>query len=99
MLKGSMSGRFMESGAKMFPVPHGLPAQLSVSDGWKFGEHSPNWEPLEVATGGTVLVSARLNQRPVKGILDSGSGASIIDKSIAQLLGLRNGPERFMGGG
>ncbi len=69
-----------------------------LAEQWNFGPLSPDWQPLEVATGDTLLVKARLAGSPVEAVLDSGSGASIIDVSLAQTLGMANGERRTISG-
>ncbi|MCU6453294.1 aspartyl protease family protein [Sphingomonas sp. A2-49] len=65
---------------------------------WNFGRLPLDWQPLEVATGDTLLVKARVAGSPVEAVLDSGSGASIIDLSLAQTLGLANVERRTISG-
>ncbi|MES3151657.1 aspartyl protease family protein [Sphingomonas faeni] len=65
---------------------------------WDFGPLVLDWKPLEVATGDTLLVDAQVGGSPVKAVLDSGSGASIIDLSLAQALGIENGERRTISG-
>ncbi len=65
---------------------------------WNFGPLSPDWQPLEVATGDTLLVKARVAGSPVEAVLDSGSGASIIDVSLARTLGMADGERRTISG-
>jgi hypothetical protein len=69
-----------------------------LAEQWNFGPLSPDWQPLEVATGDTLLVKARVAGSPVEAVLDSGSGASIIDVSLAQTLGMANGERRTISG-
>jgi hypothetical protein len=69
-----------------------------LAEQWNFGLLSPDWLPLEVATGDTLLVKARVAGSPVEAVLDSGSGASIIDVSLAQTLGMANGERRTISG-
>lgn len=65
---------------------------------WNFGRLPLDWQPLEVATGDTLLVKAQVAGSPVEAVLDSGSGASIIDVSLAQTLGMANGERRTISG-
>lgn len=50
---------------------------------------APDWQPLDVVTGDALFTAARVNGSAAQGILDSGSGATIIDARLAATLGLR----------
>ncbi|MBM3928336.1 MAG: hypothetical protein FJ335_07750, partial [Sphingomonadales bacterium] len=53
---------------------------------------------MEVGTGDTLLVSAQVGGLPVRAVLDSGSGASIMSTALAAKLGLNNGERRMISG-
>lgn len=53
---------------------------------------------LEVATGDTLLISAKVTTTPVRALLDSGAATSIISASLATKLGLRGGEPRTIRG-
>ncbi|MCB8835349.1 retropepsin-like domain-containing protein, partial [Escherichia coli] len=65
---------------------------------WNFGAAHLEWEPLEVGTGDTLLVSAQVRGVPARAVLDSGSGASIMSTALAAKLGLNNGERRMISG-
>ncbi len=69
-----------------------------AASAWSFGSVSPEWEPLEVATGDTLLVDARIAGQSVRAVLDSGSGATVIDPQLASRLDMSAGPERTISG-
>lgn len=64
---------------------------------WNFSSNLPEWEALEVGTGDTLLVSAQVGGLPVRAVLDSGSGASIINTALAAKLGV-SGERRMISG-
>lgn len=64
---------------------------------WDFGDAHLEWEPLEIGTSDLPLVSAQVRTVPVRAVLDSGSGASIISTTLAAKLGL-NGERRMISG-
>lgn len=77
---------------------HGLGRPSQLTDrAWNFGSISPEWEALEVGTGDTLLVSAQVGGMPVRAVLDSGSGASIINTALAAKLGV-SGERRMISG-
>lgn len=95
----SMIARLLGFGAAAAVGKTGLAAVAPhLAEQWNFGPLSPDWQPLEVATGDTLLVNARVAGSPVEAVLDSGSGASIIDVSLAQTLGMANGERRTISG-
>lgn len=65
---------------------------------WNFGAAVLDWEPVEIGTGDTLLVSAQIGGLPVRAVLDSGSGASIMSTALAAKLGLNNGERRMISG-
>lgn len=56
------------------------------------------WNMLEVATGDTLLISAKVTTTPVQALLDSGTATSIISASLAMKLGLRSGESHTIRG-
>ncbi|MEG8219342.1 aspartyl protease family protein [Sphingobium psychrophilum] len=58
----------------------------------------PTWRSLEVATGDTLIVPAKVSGVAIDAVLDSGSGASIISKSLAAKLGMTNLEPRRING-
>lgn len=75
--------------AKALPEP---------SSPWNFGAGHLEWEPLEVGTGDTLLVSAQVGGSPVRAVLDSGSGATMLSTALAAKLGFNNGEQRIISG-
>ena len=65
---------------------------------WNFGAAHLDWEPIEIGTGDTLLVSAQVSGLSVRAVLDSGSGASIMSTALAAKLGLNNGERRMISG-
>lgn len=80
----------------------GLGAEAMKRDGsigeWVFGASAPAWRPLELAVGDALLVPATVAGVPVLGILDSGSGASVVSDALAVRLGLRAEERRTVSG-
>jgi len=58
----------------------------------------PTWRPLEVGTGDTLIVPAKVSGIAIDTVLDSGSGASIISKPLAAKLGMTNLEPRRING-
>lgn len=56
------------------------------------------WHSFEVGTGDTLLVSVRVAGAPVQAVLDTGSGATIISKLLAEKLGMVNLEPRKISG-
>lgn len=73
-------------------------ALVSRRPSWNFSRVSPTWMPLEIAAGDTLIVPARVNGKSVQAILDTGSGASIVNASRAVSLGLGEGEARTISG-
>ena len=95
----SLIGRLLGFGATAAVDTIGVTAVASGPVGqWDFGHLSPAWQPLEVATGDTLLVKASIAGSSVEAVLDSGSGASIIDVSLARFLGMEDGERRMISG-
>ena len=65
---------------------------------WDFGAAALIWEPLELATGNTLLVSALVGDVPVRAVLDSGSGMTTISTTLAAKLSMGLGEERMISG-
>ena len=65
---------------------------------WNPGAGHLEWEPLEVGTGDTLLVSAQVGGSSVRAVLDSGSGATMISTALAAKLGFNNGERRMISG-
>lgn len=56
------------------------------------------WEPLEILTGNMLLIGAKIEGRPVRALLDSGSGATVISPGLAGELGIRSDDVRTISG-
>ncbi len=80
-------GRLALAGAASRPSPR-----------WDFGAAHLEWEPLEIGAGDLPLISAQVGGSPVRAVLDSGSGASIMSTALAAKLGLSNGERRMIYG-
>lgn len=65
---------------------------------WDGFSTPPIWHPIEVATGDTLIVSAKVSGVGIDAVLDSGSGASIISKPLAAKLGMTNLESRRING-
>ena len=65
---------------------------------WNFGTNTPEWEPLEVTTGDSLLVSANVGGIPIRAMLDSGSGITVLSTEFAAKMGLGKGEQRTIGG-
>lgn len=57
-----------------------------------------NWIPMEIATGDVLIVAADVAGVPVRAMLDSGSGASVIGQSLAARLGAGHREQRTISG-
>ena len=75
-----------------------LPAATIRTPAWDFGRSLPIWGPFDLVMDGTLLAIARLNGRSVRAVLDSGSGASIIDGGSAAAMDLDHGEARTISG-
>lgn len=95
----SMIAHLLGFGATAAVGSSAFAASASKAAGtWDFGPVVPVWEPLEVATGDTLLVAAQIAGSSVQAVLDSGSGASMIDVPLAQALGMGDGERRTISG-
>ena len=66
---------------------------------WSFsGNGSVRWDPLEILTGNMLLIGAKVAGRPVRALLDSGSGATVISPGLAAELGMRSDDVRTISG-
>ena len=66
---------------------------------WTFGGGgSVRWEALEILTGSMLLIGAKVEGRPVRALLDSGSGATVISPGLAAELGIRSDDVRTISG-
>lgn len=91
--------RLMAAGVTSGIVPF-LTATAAADIGrWTFsGDGSVFWEPLEILTGNMLLIGAKVEGRPVRALLDSGSGATIIRPDLAAELGIRSDDVRTISG-
>lgn len=98
MSRRSVLTRILASGAGLVAGRHALAKNASKPvRAWNFGAAHLEWEPLEVGAGDTLLVSAQVGGLPVRAVLDSGSGASIMSTALAAKLGL-SGERRMISG-
>jgi hypothetical protein len=60
---------------------------------WSFssGMHSTGWIDFEFFDDGEIFIPALINGRPVKLLLDSGAGITVLDTGFATALGIRPG--------
>ena len=79
------------------PLPL-LAARTERGRSWGGFATPPVWRPIEVATGDTLIVPAKVSGVAIDAVLDSGSGASIISKPLAAKLGLTNLEPRRING-
>ena len=99
MSRRSLVARLVACGTGLVLGSPTLARQTSRSAAsWNFGAAHLEWEPLEVGTGDTLLVSAQVRGVPARAVLDSGSGASIMSTALAAKLGLNNGERRMISG-
>lgn len=99
MSRRSLVARLVACGTGLVLGSPTLARQTSRSAAsWNFGAAHLEWEPLEVGTGDTLLVSAQVRGVPARAVLDSGSGASIMSTALATKLGLNNGERRMISG-
>lgn len=99
MSRRSLVARLVACGTGLVLGSPTLARRTSRSAGsWNFGAAHLEWEPLEVGTGDTLLVSAQVRGVPARAVLDSGSGASIMSTALAAKLGLNNGERRMISG-
>lgn len=77
-----------------------VPASADAGTGrWTLSGGVPVlWVPLEILTGNMLLIGAKIEGRPVRALLDSGSGATVISPGIAVELGLRSDDVRTISG-
>ena len=73
-------------------------AAAGTSNGWNFSTAPLSWEPMEIATGDSILVSAEVRGAKVRAVLDSGSGATVLSRALAAKLGIGNGERRTISG-
>ena len=72
---------------------------VAGSSDWKISNSAAvRWHPLEILTGNMLLVAAKIGGRPVRALLDSGSGATMISPGLAAELGLRSDDIRTISG-
>lgn len=88
MSRRSLMERILACGAGAVVGGPALAAVARSARPWDFGEEHLEWEPLEIGTGDLPLVSAQVGGSPVRAVLDSGSGASIMSTALAAKLGL-----------
>lgn len=92
----SLCGQVLAGGAGLLIGPPAFAGSASERS-WNFGSSPLAWEPLEIGTGGMLLVAADVGGVPVRAVLDSGSGASIMSPALAARLGL-TGERRMISG-
>jgi hypothetical protein len=83
----------MHLGAGLIVTSIPLPLWAARTDRgqpWRGFATPPTWHPIEVATGDTLIVPAKVSGEAIDAVLDSGSGASIISKPLAAKLGMTN---------
>ena len=66
------------------PIPL-LAARTDRGQSWGGFATPPIWRSLEVGTGDTLIVPAKVSGLAIDAVLDSGSGASIISKPLAEI--------------
>ena len=89
---------FTAAGAVAAITPARALAAAGAGGIWNFGQQSVAWQPFEIAQGDTCLVSAAVRGTPAAAILDSGSGATIVDRAFAARVGLGPGESRTLTG-
>jgi hypothetical protein len=95
----SLITRMLAYGLSMMIGPTAFARAASKSvPSWNFGAAHLDWEPIEIGTGDTLLVSAQVGGVPVRAVLDSVSGASIMSTALAAKLRLNNGERRMISG-
>lgn len=87
------SGAIFAVGSPAFVAAIGRPTSM-----WNFAANTLEWHRLEIATGNTLLVPARVAGTAVRAILHSGSGASIISAPFAAKLGMSSDEPRTVSG-
>jgi hypothetical protein len=75
-----------------------LAARTDRGQSWGGFATPPIWRSLEVGTGDTLIVPAKVSGVAIDAVLDSGSGASIISKPLAAKLGMTNLEPRRING-
>lgn len=98
MTRRSLVTRVLTYGAGLVVgAPAIARAALDSVRSWNFGATHLEWEPLEIGAGDTLLVTAQVGGLPVRAVLDSGSGASIMSTALAAKLDL-SGERRTISG-
>ena len=69
-------------------VAIGAPWAAGVSAKSTHGGDVARWDAFEIVTGDTIVAAAKVAGQPARGILDSGSGATILSSDLAARLGL-----------
>lgn len=90
---------WLGAGLMMTSIP--LPLWAASTDrgqSWGGFGTPPVWHPMEIATGDTLIVPAKVSGVAIEAVLDSGSGASIISKALAAKLGMTNPEPRRING-
>lgn len=83
----------------MIGIPGAGLAKTGATGGrWKLVSGEPAWQALEIATGDTLILPARIVGSDVHAILDSGSASSILGAGLAARLGLLGTEERTIRG-
>lgn len=83
--------------ATSVPIPL-LAARTDRGQSWGGFATPPIWRSLEVGTGDTLIVPAKVSGLAIDAVLDSGSGASIISKPLAAKLGMTDLEPRRING-
>jgi hypothetical protein len=90
---------YLGAGLIVTGIPLPLWAARTDRDGsWDGFATPPIWRPLEVGTGDTLIVPAKVSGVAIDAVLDSGSGASIISKPLAAKLGMTDLEPRRING-
>ena len=88
-------------GAGLIVTSNPLPLWAARTDrdrSWDGFATPPIWRPLEVGTGDTLIVPAKVSGVAIEAVLDSGSGASIISRPLAAKLGMTDLEPRRING-
>lgn len=88
-------------GAGLIVTSNPLPLWAARTDrerSWDGFATPPIWRSLEVGTGDTLIVPAKVSGVAIEAVLDSGSGASIISRPLAAKLGMTDLEPRRING-
>lgn len=91
--------KYLGAGLIVTSIPFPLWAARTDRDrSWDGFATPPIWRPLEVGTGDTLIVPAKVSGVAIDAVLDSGSGASIISRPLAAKLGMTDLEPRRING-